>query len=1112
MADLKVSELESANALGGSDLLYVVQDGTSKKIAASALFSTVSDPTLVGNIQIGGAVQTLTTAGTVSVSVPRTLLIGGQSANTLEIVNGNVLPATIFLYTPGVPASGTGLRFTEGTTSTETITVSYANNKIKLNGFFPNEWAGSGFGKPFPYGLNFVKGSKYIFDVSDPTNIGNVLSFSTAIDGTNNSGTGTNYTANISRNGTSGTAGANIVFTPGNVSIDTGGINLLDIPDGYDGQLKIITMTETKGGSFSLVSNIINNLNISFTKTGDSVLLINSGNIWTIAGTTPGFQSSFTGTSDTIPEGITNLYYTNARARSSLTAGTGIDYNKTTGVITANVAALGNINISAVATTDQINEGVANLYFTNARAIAAIVNSTALLNSGAVGNVANVIFVATNGDDANPGNSMERPLANIHTALSRANAWTTVRVMSGQYTLYNQPVTIKSRVALVGDNLRTTSVYPEKANVDMFYVNNGSYVTGFTFRNHISPAAVFSYNPDGSAGYISTSPYIQNCSSITSTGTGMRVNGAFVTGLRSMVCDAYTQTNEGGIGIHMLNRGYTQLVSVFTICCNIGILCEEGGFCSITNSNTSFGTYGLVARGVSEKLYSGRILSLDTDNPSTFTLTDLYNTLGVAQKPNYGDALLIANFNQAKCSRDTGLIVDALIFDLVTGGNTEVTFAGLQYYSQSESAIPGQSVETIAAINYAKNLSTNVILNNPITPVYQTANLQVIDNTVISSSAARNKIGIEFDLITDIIQNGTVGVTDRIVPHTYPGNTNALINGAANLLIVNKNFIQSEVVAYVQNVYPTFSFNTAKCFRDVGYIVDSVVFDLRFNGNKQAVTSGVYYYNYNANSTQINNQVVQTATAFDYIGTLIDNIITANTSGYTTYQNAITQNTTAAPAVSNTFVLSFLRADIDFLSNIITTGPSVTGAKRPISLTVNNTPNIVNASRLIYANRDFIKAEVLEYVNQNWANISNGTSTFYTVLSATNLLTGANVGFSPTSTVTILETPTDVILANSRVSFHQPSYISASSHTMEYVGSGDALNTALPYLGGIPVQANEVVEERGGAVFYTSTDHLGDFRIGDNFTINRVDGTITGRTFTKALFSVLTPYILAIEG
>jgi len=106
----------------------------------------------------------------------------------------------------------------------------------------------------------------------------------------------------------------------------------------------------------------------------------------------------------------------------------------------------------------------------------------------------------------------------------------------------------------------------------MFYVNNACYVTGFTFRDHLSPAAVFSYNPDGSAGFITTSPYIQNSSSITTTGTGMRVNGAYVSGLRSMVVDSYTQTNEGGIGMHMLNRGYTQLVSVFTICCDIAIL------------------------------------------------------------------------------------------------------------------------------------------------------------------------------------------------------------------------------------------------------------------------------------------------------------------------------------------------------------------------------------------------------------------------------------------------------------------------------------------------------------------------------------------------------------
>jgi hypothetical protein len=103
-------------------------------------------------------------------------------------------------------------------------------------------------------------------------------------------------------------------------------------------------------------------------------------------------------------------------------------------------------------------------------------------------------------------------------------------------------------------------------------------------------------------------------------------------------------------------------------------------------------------------------------------------------------------------------------------------------------------------------------------------------------------------------------------------------------------------------------------------------------------------------------------------------------------------------------------------------------------------------------------------------------------------------------------------LANSTVSFHQGSYISSSGHTFEYVGSGTTIATALPYLGGVPIQENEVTELRGGKVYFTSTDQLGDFRIGTGLVINRVDGTITGRTFNKALFAVMTPYILAIEG
>jgi len=118
------------------------------------------------------------------------------------------------------------------------------------------------------------------------------------------------------------------------------------------------------------------------------------------------------------------------------------------------------------------------------------------------------LYVAQNGNDANDGTTMGNAFANIHVALAAATQWTTVFLKSGDYRLYNQPVTIPTRVALIGDNLRTTTIRPSQPSVDMFYVNNACYVTGITFRDHVSPSAVFSYNPDGSAGTIVTSPYI----------------------------------------------------------------------------------------------------------------------------------------------------------------------------------------------------------------------------------------------------------------------------------------------------------------------------------------------------------------------------------------------------------------------------------------------------------------------------------------------------------------------------------------------------------------------------------------------------------------------------
>ena len=82
---------------------------------------------------------------------------------------------------------------------------------------------------------------------------------------------------------------------------------------------------------------------------------------------------SFTGDTDDVTEGSTNLYYTDARSRAALSSSGGVTYNSGTGAIGWN------------GTTDNVTEG-SNLYHTTARARSAIsVSGTALSYDSATG-------------------------------------------------------------------------------------------------------------------------------------------------------------------------------------------------------------------------------------------------------------------------------------------------------------------------------------------------------------------------------------------------------------------------------------------------------------------------------------------------------------------------------------------------------------------------------------------------------------------------------------------------------------------------------------------------------------------------------------------------------
>ena len=88
MADSKVSALTSATSAGGSDLLYLVQSNTSKKITVGNFLANAGNVTLTGNINIGGTPQQLASPGLISLTTPITQLTVDATGGTLQIPQG----------------------------------------------------------------------------------------------------------------------------------------------------------------------------------------------------------------------------------------------------------------------------------------------------------------------------------------------------------------------------------------------------------------------------------------------------------------------------------------------------------------------------------------------------------------------------------------------------------------------------------------------------------------------------------------------------------------------------------------------------------------------------------------------------------------------------------------------------------------------------------------------------------------------------------------------------------------------------------------------------------------------------------------------------------------
>jgi len=167
--------------------------------------------------------------------------------------------------------------------------------------------------------------------------------------------------------------------------------------------------------------------------------------------------------------------------------------------------------------------------------------------------------------------------------------------------------------------------------------------------------------------------------------------------------------------------------------------------------------------------------------------------------------------------------------------------------------------------------------------------------------------------IQDYIFHPGLGANDNLYPNAY------------SLVESNKLFIQKEATAWIQSqidaAEPDFigyTYNSAKCERDIGYNIDAYLADLRYGGNENTYNVVKYYWDQDV--AQIDgNRAVEVAT-YGFIKDLIQIYILPNAS-YTPINLEVTQ-TIDVSKTAESGTSSILGTLIDATADVIETGLS----------------------------------------------------------------------------------------------------------------------------------------------------------------------------------------------
>ena len=243
------------------------------------------------------------------------------------------------------------------------------------------------------------------------------------------------------------------------------------------------------------------------------------------------------------------------------------------------------------------------------------------------------------------------------------------------------------------------------------------------------------------------------------------------------------------------------------------------------------------------------------------TYAALWNSLTAAQRD--------------KCERDIGYLVDAVSFDIRHGSNVAMRDVARLYFENGTSVLPAdQRTETAGVFAHVASVAERVVQKQTVTPTPGNGVSQVTSGfgNVVAATAA--EVETLFNIVTDIIsEDSLINMPAAQEPNVLDPAANGY-DQEASVAIINdrKPVLAAAINDYLQETFNYLEYNSVKCRRDVGYMVDAISHDIQYGGNA-AMWNAAQIYFVNMTNLLPKEQREPTKKAFTHMANIMHDVI-----------------------------------------------------------------------------------------------------------------------------------------------------------------------------------------------------------------------------------------------